>query len=172
MATKTKTSETSASAPVPSVEQTFSEGLEHLDAGRLIEASTAFKFVLAQAMEQERLGLGRTARGYLAAVDARLREQGKPGEETPELTAQLLLNQKQAEVALAGLDLALAAQPERATLHYLKAVGHAQLEQGQESADALAKAVELDPDYLFQFRLEPDFDALRHSGAFAALIRS
>jgi tetratricopeptide (TPR) repeat protein len=172
MATKTITSETSASGSVPSVEQTFSAGLEHLNGGRLIEASTAFKYVLAQAVEQDRLGLGRTARGYLAAIDARLREQDKAAEQTPEMTAQLLLNQKQAEAALPGLDQALLAQPERATLHYLKAVAHAQLEQGQESADALAKAVELEPDYLFQFRLEPDFDALRHSGAFAALIRS
>ena len=172
MATKTITSETLASEPVTPVEQTFSEGLAHLDAGRLIEANTAFKYVLAQAAEQEHLGLGRTARGYLAAVEARLQEQGKPVEETPELTAQLLLNRKQSEPALAGLDQALAAQPQRATLHYLKAVAHAQLEQGQEAADALAKAVELDPDFLFQFRLEPDFDSLRHSGAFAVLTRS
>jgi len=31
--------------------------------------------------------------------------------------------------------------------------------------------VELDPDFLFQFHLEPDFENLRHTGPFAALNR-
>jgi hypothetical protein len=31
--------------------------------------------------------------------------------------------------------------------------------------------VELDADLLFQFRLEPDFDGIRHSGPFATLLR-
>lgn len=172
MATKTKTSETSASAPVPSVEKAFSEGLEHLNAGKLVEAATAFKFVQAQAMEQERLGLGRSAFSYLAAIQARLQEQGEPAQGTPELSAQLLLNKLNPGAALEILDRALGALPERATLLYLKALAHAQLEQAQESADALGKAVETDADFLYQFRLEPDFDKIRHTGPFAVLYRN
>jgi len=171
MATKTKTSETSASEPVPAVETVFSEGLEQFNAGNLVAAGTAFRFVQEEALKQERLGLVRTVRGYLAALEARLQDQTALPTETAEMSAQLLLNQKSPEAALEGLGKALVLQPQRATLHYLKAVAHAQLEQAQEAADALAKAVELDADFLFQFRLEPDFDGLRHSGPFAALLR-
>jgi tetratricopeptide (TPR) repeat protein len=171
MATKTKTSGTPAAEPVQTVEKLFSEGLVHLDAGRLAEAAAAFTQVEADAMSQERLNLGRTARGYLSAIEARLREQGAPALETPELTVQLLLNKKNPAAALEALEKALATFPERGNLHYLKAVAHAQLGQGQESADALAKAVELDADILFQFRLEPDFDSVRHLGPFTALLR-
>ena len=171
MATKTKTTETSAAAPVPTVEKLFSEGLELLNAGKLVEAAAAFTKVQAEAMSQERLNLGRTARGYLTAIQARLQDQGAPGKETAELSAQLLLNRKNPEAALEGLDKAIKTAPERSSLHYLKAVAHAQLGQGQESAEALGRAADLDADVRFQFRLEPDFDSLRHSGPFAALLR-
>ena len=171
MATKTKTIETSASAPVASVEKLFSEGLEHMNAGRLVEAGAAFTQVQAEAMNQERLNLGRTARGYLTAIQARLNEQGEAGKETAEMTIQMLLNKRTPEAALEALEKALKAAPERAILNYLKALAHAQLGQAQESADALGKAAEFDADMLFQFRLEPDFDAIRHSGPFAALLR-
>jgi tetratricopeptide (TPR) repeat protein len=171
MATKTKTSETPAPVPSPSVEATFSEGLEQLNAGHLEAAAAAFTAVKEQAAAQELLNLGRTARGYLAAIQARIQEQGEASRETPELSAQVLLNRRDPEAALATLDKALAAAPERASLHYLKALAHAQLDQAQEAADALAKAVKGDADFLFQFRLEPDFDSIRHSGPFASLLR-
>jgi tetratricopeptide (TPR) repeat protein len=171
MTTKTKTSETSAATPVPSVETLFSEGLALLDAGKLAEAAEAFTQVQAEAMNQERLNLGRTARGYLTAIQSRLQATEVPAAETAEMSAQMLLNQKNPAAALDTLDQAIGAAPARVTLLYLKAVAHAQLGQAQESADALAKAVEVDADILFQFRLEPDFDSLRHSAPFAALLR-
>jgi len=144
MATKTKTSGTPAPAPVDAVEKLFSDGLAHLDGGRLVEAEAAFTKVQAEAIAQERLNLSR---------------------------AQLLLNKKNPAAALEALEPALKAFPDRGALHYLKAVAHAQQGQGQEAADALARAVELNGDLLFQFRLEPDFDSVRHSGPFAALLR-
>ena len=107
----------------------------------------------------------------MTAIQVRLQEQVAPTKETPELSAQLLLNHKNTAAALEGLDKALKAGPERATLHYLKALAHAQLGQVQESADALGQAMGLDPDIIFQFRLEPDFDGIRHSGPFATLLR-
>jgi tetratricopeptide (TPR) repeat protein len=171
MATKTKTSETSASEPMPALEKLFSEGLAHLDAGRLDQAAAAFTQVEAEAMSQERLNLGRTARGYLTAIQTRLQEKGAPALETAELSAQLLLNKKNPAAALEALDKAIAVFPDRSALHYLKALAYAQLGQGQDSADALAKAVELNGDLLFQFHLEPDFDSIRHTGPFAALLR-
>jgi tetratricopeptide (TPR) repeat protein len=171
MATKTKTSGAQASEPAQMVEKLFTEGLEHLDAGRLAEAAAAFAQVETDAISQDRLGLGRTARSYSLAIQARLQEQGAPALATPELSIQLLLNRKASGPALEALEGALKAFPDRPTLHYLKAVAHAQLGQAQEAADALGRAAELNGDIIFQFRLEPDFDGVRHSGPFAALLR-
>jgi len=170
MATKTKTSEPTASEVVQ-VEKSFTEALELLNAGKLDAAATAFTRVQAEAMSQERLNLARSARGYMVAIEARRHAQDAPGAEGAEMSAQLLLNQKNPQEALDTLDKGIKAMPERAVLHYLKAVAHAQLGQIQESADALGKSVEFDADMLFQFRLEPDFDSIRHSAPFAALLR-
>jgi tetratricopeptide (TPR) repeat protein len=172
MATKTKTSEASAPAPEGSVEQVFSEGLSRLDGGDLVAAAKAFTYVQEEAVRQDRLNLVRTARSYLAAIQARMEEKGEASKESSEMAAQMLLNRKDPGGALAKVAAGLQAAPDRAALHYLKALAHAQLGQGQESADALARAVELDPDLLFQFRLEPDFEAVRHSAPFATLMRS
>lgn len=170
MATKTKTSETPGSAPAHSVEQVFSEALGFLDAGDLAAASRAFTLVEEGAVAQDRLNLCRAARSYLAAIRAR-QEQGEAPQPAPEMAVQVLLNRKDPAAALAKADEALAAQPDRASLLYLKALACAQQGRAQESAEALARAVELDPSLLFQFRLEPDFDGVRHSGSFAALGR-
>jgi len=171
MATKTKTSEIPAPVPSPSVEATFSEGLEQLNAGNLEAAAGSFGAVQEQAAAAGLLNLGRAARSYLAAIQARLLERGEATREAPELAAQVLLNQHESEAALAGLDKALAAAPERAPLLYLKALAHAQLDQAQEAADALGRAIKGDGDFLYQFRLEPDFDAIRHSAPIATLLR-
>ncbi len=171
MATKTKTSETPAPKPVPTVEQAFAEGLGHMNAGDLAAATKKFTFVEGEAAAQERLNLARTARSYLAAIQARIQERGAASKTAMEMDVQLMLNRKEAEAALSRLEPAVKADPKRAQLHYLKAIAHAQLGQGQESAEALARAVALDADLLYQFRLEPDFDAVRHSGSFAALLR-
>jgi len=167
MATKTKTSEVS----VAPVERAFAEGLEHFSAGRLEEAAQAFTAVVAEAAAQERLSLVHTARGYLTAIQARADAKLTQGAAAPELAAQVLLNEQDAAGALALLERAVATQPGRAVLHYLTAVACAQLDQVEASAAALAKAVELDADVLFQFRLESDFDGLRHQAPFVALLK-
>ena len=167
MATKTKTSEVS----VAPVEKTFAEGLEHFNAGRFEEAGRAFTAVLAEAVALERLSLVHTVRGYLTAIQARSEAKQIQAEVTPELAAQLLLNNQDAAGALELVEKALLAQPDRAVLHYLNAVACAQLGQVEASAAALAKAVELDADVLFQFRLESDFDGLRHQAPFAVLLK-
>ena len=171
MATKTKTSETPAQVPASPVEKVFSEGLEFLNAGNLVAAAKAFEFVQTQAVLEERLNLARSARGYLVAIQTRVAAKVTPAPDTAEMAAQLLLNEQDAPAALALVDQALAASPDRAILHYLKAVASAQLEQVEASAEALAKAVSIDPDFLFQFRLESDFDGLRQQAPFAVLLK-
>lgn len=170
MATKTKTSEMPDSGPANPVEQVFSEALGHLDAGDLAAAVRGFTLVEEQAVAQERLNLCRAARSYLAAIRAR-QESGEGAQQAPEMGVQLLLNHKDPAAALAKAGEALAAHPDRAILHYLKGLAYAQQGLAQESAEAVAKAVELDQDLLYQYRLEPDFDAVRHSGAFNTLLR-
>jgi hypothetical protein len=154
------------------VEAAFSAGLEQLNAGNLEAAAASFASVREQAAAAGLLNLGRAARSYLAGIQARVLERGEASKGTAELSAQVLLNRKEAAEALAILDKALQAAPDRTSLLYLKAVAHALLDQAQESADALALAVKGDSDLLFQFRLEPDFDGVRHAAPFAALLRS
>ena len=167
MATKTKTSEVSMTP----VEKTFSEALELFNAGNIEASAAALALVVTEATAQERLNLVHSARAYLAAIQTRRDAKLSAAPETAELTAQLLLNEQEPAQALELLEKALAADPDRAVLHYLNAVACAQLDQVQASADALAKAVALDPDVLFQFRLESDFDGLRQQAPFAVLLR-
>ena len=171
MATKTKNSETPAQVPASPVEKVFSEGLEFMNAGKLAEAAKAFEFVQAESLIQERLNLSHSARAYLAAIKTRIEAKLAPAPETAEMAAQLRLNLQDATGALEIIEKALLANADRAILHYLHAVACAQLEQVEESAEALAKAIALEPDFFFQFRLETDFDGLRQLPAFAALTK-
>jgi predicted Zn-dependent protease len=169
MAINTKTSETVPARTDASVADKLSEGIGLLAAGRLEEAAVVLKDVQDAAAKQGLLGLVRTARSHLAAVQARVLERGEGSRPSLEMNIQLLLNRKEAAAALESLAGALAKDAGRASLHYLKAVAHAQLGQGPESAEALGRALELDPDLIYQFRLEPDFDAVRGASAFVAL---
>jgi tetratricopeptide (TPR) repeat protein len=167
MATKTKTSEQSVSP----VEKKYSDGLELFHAGKLDESAKAFEFVLAEGAAQERLNLVHSARGYLTAIKARHDAKKTPAPDSPEMAAQMRLNEQDPDGARVILEKALQANPDRAILHYLDAVACAQLDQVQASADALARAINLDPDVLFQFRLESDFDGLRQQAPFAVLLK-
>jgi tetratricopeptide (TPR) repeat protein len=169
MVTKTKALETSVSALDPSVEQAFSKGLAKLNAGDLPAAASAFESVQTRTVNQDNLGLSRTAQRYLTAIQDRLKDSIEPCHETLEMSAQLLLNRTASIAALQVIDKAIQELPQRAVLYYLKAIAYAQMEQGQESADALIKAVALDGDFVFRFRLEPDFDSVRNVDAFLAL---
>jgi hypothetical protein len=83
--------------------------------------------------------------------------------------ALLFINRKNPEGAL---EILARIPTESGRLCYLKALAQAQLEQGSEAAESLARAIQLEPDFLFQFRMEPDFDQVRHTAAFAALERA
>jgi tetratricopeptide (TPR) repeat protein len=169
MVTKTKALETFVSALDPSVEQAFLEGLAKLNAGELHAAVSAFEHVQSRTVNQDNLSLSYTTQSYLTALQDRLKDGAAPCHETLEMSVQLLLNRRSSVAALEVLDKAINESSHRAVLHYLKAIAHAQLEQDQESADALIKAVALDGDFIFRFRLEPDFDNVRNADAFLTL---
>jgi len=161
MASKTKTSEIPASAPDASVEKLFSEGLEMLNAGKLEQAAAGIHAGSGGGDQSGAPELGMHRPGLFGRHPGPAPRAGRGRQGKRRFSIQLLLNQKNPQAALEALGKAIQAGPERVALHYLKAVAHAQLGQGQESAEALGRAAELDPDILFQFRLEPDFDGIR-----------
>ena len=83
----------------------------------------------------------------------------------------MLLNHQDSKGALALLDKATKAAPTHATLHYLKAIAHAQAGEAEAAADSLNRAMLLDGDLLHVYRLEPDFDSVRNQAPFAAIER-
>jgi tetratricopeptide (TPR) repeat protein len=172
MATKTKTSETTAQAPELMVDKVFSEGIEFLAAGNLAKAAQVFEDLQAQASAQGRLDVVRTAKAYLKAAQRRMEGHEAPKALAPEMEAQLKINDREPAAALECLDGALKAQPDRAVFHYLKALALVQMEQPEAAAEALGAALNLDPEFIYQFRLEPGFDGVRQHSAFATFQRA
>jgi len=171
MATKPKTSESAAPAKDASLGAMLAKALEQFNAGSLKEALAAFETLQEEAVKHEDFRLGRTAQGYLAGIRTRLESQVAQAPLTPELSVQVALNHHDPEAALAQAEEGLKAHPDHAGLHYLKALALAQLDQAQPSADALVKATSLDPGLIYQFRLDADFDGLRHAAPFAVFNR-
>jgi len=171
MATKPKTSESNAPVKDASLEVMFSKALEQFNAGKLKEASAAFEALQEEAVKREEIRLGRTAQGYLKAIQTRLESLVAEAPQAPEMSVQVELNHGNPEAALALVEEGLKALPEHAGLHYLKALALAQLDQAQPSADALVKATTLEPGLIYQFRLDTDFDGVRHGAPFAVFNR-
>ena len=132
-------------------------------------ASAAFESIQAGEVGRENLGLRHSAHIYLAAIRNRISNCGTTCQETVEVLAQLLLNKRSPMEAIELIDKGIHETPQLAVLYYLKATAYAQLEREQEALEALVKAIELDSDFLFKFRLEPDFDNVRNTDAFLAL---
>ena len=169
MVTKTKALETLPSSLDPSLEQAFSEGLARFHAGEFSAAADIFGSVRARIVNQDNLGFSYVVQRYLAAIQDRLKVCNDPCNETLEMSAQLFLNEKKSLAAMEVIDRAISESSQRAVLYYLKAIAYAQLEQDQESAAALMRALELDPNFIFLFRLESDFDSVRNTDAFLEL---
>lgn len=172
MATKPKTSESSSPAKDTTLENLLAKALEQFNAGKLKEAEAAFTELQEEAAKAEAFGLGRTALGYLKAIGTRLETLGAAGSQAVELTVQVQLNHRDPEAALKLVEEGLKAHPDLPGLHYLKALALAQLDQAQAAADALVRATTLEPALIYQFRLEADFDGVRHSAPFAAFNRA
>lgn len=174
MATKAKSSATPNSASAKGHENPLGDKLNSamqlFHEGRLKEAQTDLNALLAEARAAEQYGLLHTVRTTLTAIEARL---AKPvgGKEQPELAATLHLNKRESEAALVILEKALKSDGTNARLNFLKATALAQLEQTEQSAEALQKAIASDPDLQVLFHLERDFDGVRYGSAFAAFER-
>jgi outer membrane protein assembly factor BamD (BamD/ComL family) len=171
MATKPKSSESQSPVQDAKLEVMLSKGLEHFNGGKLKEAEAAFAALEEEAIKRDELRIGRAAQGYLKAVRTRLANLETVAPQAAELLVQVELNNHDPEAALVQAEEGLKAHPEHCGLHYLKAVALAQLDQAQPAADALAKATSMEPGLIYQFRLEEDFDGVRHTAPFSVFNR-
>lgn len=174
MATKAKSTATTNSASAKGQEPTLGDklngALELFHGGRFAEAKPALEALVAEARAAADFGMLHSLRATLTALEARAAKQEKIKEQ-PDLAAMVHLNRHESEAALEVLEKALKADGENARFHFLKATALAQLEMVEQSADALRKAVSLDPGTQVLFRLEKDFDHVRYDSAFAAFER-
>jgi tetratricopeptide (TPR) repeat protein len=169
MATKPKTPAAKSNLP-KELEAAMHKALAALEGEKAGEAAKGFDELVEKAAASGHLGLQRVARGYAAAAHAREKKTTKAHPD-PLIDLSLLLNDGESEVALERAEKATKAHGELAALHYLKATAMAQMGRYDESADALRKAMSINPDYGWTFRLEPDFARARTSPYFSALER-
>lgn len=162
MATKPKS--TATSTLPKALGDKLVKAIQLVEGKKPAEAEALLQDLVKEASAAGHLGLERTARTYLAICAAARPAKGAAA--APELQAQLQLNRRETQAALETVEKALKAHKDRAPLHYLKAVAHAQAGDGAAAAAALTLALDLDGDLRFVYRLEPDFDAYRREAAF------
>lgn len=171
MATKAKSESAPKSAPVPSqaaspLAAAFAKAVKLMDSGKHAEASKVFESLMQEAQAAGDWPLKRRAQVYREAAEAKL-HTGKESALDPVTEIQACLNRRAHEEALKLAEKAIKGHPAKASLHYLKAVAHAQAENAEGSAESLKKALDLDGDLVFQWHMEPDFNPIRKSPLFA-----
>lgn len=176
MATKAKTETASKPAPksAPASAQSapsplataFSKALKLVEAGKHAEAAKALEALAVEAQAAGDWPLKRRTQVYLALCESKL-NPAKATAVDPITEIQACLNLRQTDEAIKLSDKALKSFPTKGALHYLRAVAFAQAEKTEASAESLKKAVELDADFVFQWHMEPDFNAIRKSPLFA-----
>jgi len=169
MATKAKSTATPKTAPAqapPSPHAaTLAKGIKLVDTGKPAEAIKVLEPLLQEAQESGDWAIKRRAQVYLALAQAKA-HPAKTVTPDPLVEAQAHLNRREGEAALKLLEKLIKDRPTVGTLHYLKAVALAQAENAEAAAGALKKALELDPDLVYLWHMEPDFSAMRKSPLF------
>jgi len=171
MATKSKITETTTSAPAKGPEAKLSEALETLYAGQDAKALELLNGVCQEALEAGNLALARRARTALMSLARKGHHASKVVPAPSEMTIQVHLNRGEAQEALSVAEKAIKTDQGHSCLHYLKAVALAQLGQAEPSAEALRQALALEPGLHHQFFLEKDFDSVRATSVFAEFER-
>ena len=176
MATKAKTetapktapkSAPASAQPLPSpLAAAFSKALKLVEAGKHAEAAKALESLAVEAQAANDWPLKRRAQVYLALCESKL-NPAKVGGVDPVTEIQACLNLRQIGEAIKLSDKALKSHPTKGVLHYLRAVAFAQAEKTEASAESLKRALELEADLVFQWHMEPDFNAIRKSPLFA-----
>lgn len=170
MATKAKTDPAPKSAPAQSapspLAQAFGKAVKLVDSGKHAEAAAALEALMKDAEAANDWGMKRRAQVYLSFTDAKL-HPAKAAAADPVTEIQACLNRNETEEALKLSEKAIKTHPNMGSLHYLRAVAFAQVENVEGAAESLRKAVELDGDFVYQWHMEPDFNSIRKSPLFA-----
>jgi tetratricopeptide (TPR) repeat protein len=172
MATKAKTETAPKSAPAPTkpspspLATALTKALKLVDSGKHAEAAKALEILGVDAQAAGDWPMKRRAQVYLALCAAKLHPV-KAEVVDPITEIQSCLNLRHTDEAIKLSEKALKSSPTKGSLHYLRAVAFAQAENTEASAESLKKAVELDADFVFQWHMEPDFNAIRKSPLFA-----
>ena len=171
MATKAKTEPAPKSAPAPApmafpLAAAFAKAVKLVDSGKHAEAAKALELLIKDALAAGDWAIKRRAQIYLTLAEAKLHPP-KAGTTDPVSEIQACLNRRDAAEAIKLADKAIKSHPAMGSLHYLRAVAFAQSENTEAAAESLKKAMELDADFVFQWHMEPDFNATRKSPLFA-----
>ena len=171
MATKAKSHTAPKSAPLPPqaplspLAGAFSKAMKLVDSGKHAEAAKALGTLIHEAQATGDWAVKRRAQIYLTLAESHLHAP-KVGPTDAVAEIEACLNRHDPAGAIKLLDKALKSHPTQAILHYMKAVAHAQTEQVEASAESMKKAMDLDPDLVFQWHMEPDFNSIRKSALF------
>lgn len=170
MATKAKSTATPKTAPAqapPSPHAaTLAKGVKLVDSGKHAEAIKVLEPLLQEAEATGDWAVKRRAQVYIALAQAKVHPTKALADDLL-VEAQAHLNRRESEAALKLLEKLIKERPTFGTLHYLKAVALAQAENAEGAANALKKALELDPDLVYLWHMEPDFSVMRKSSLFA-----
>jgi predicted Zn-dependent protease len=171
MATKAKSDPTPKSAPASSqpaqspLADSYAKAVKLVDTGKFAEAVKALTTLQENATTAGDWGMKRRAQIYLTVAEAKAHApKAQPTDATTEI--QACLNRRETDEALKLADKAIKAHPAQGSLHYLRAVAFAQGENAEAAAESLKKAMDLDPDFVYQWHMEADFNAIRKSPLF------
>lgn len=172
MATKAKSEPVPKAAPVPAPAQqsplapAYTKALKLVETGKHAEAVKALEALIQQAQAAGDWAMKRRAQVYLSLAEAKAHPV-KASATDPVSEIQACLNHRDSAEALKQVEKALKSHPAHASLHYLRSVAFAQSDNTEAAAESLKKALELDPDLVFQWHMEPDFNPIRKSPLFA-----
>ncbi|MBP1627972.1 MAG: hypothetical protein H6Q00_2447 [Holophagaceae bacterium] len=165
MANNSKSAGTTASAD-HGLEAKLSEALENVHSGKGAKAQELLEALAKEASEAGNLAVARRVRNSLMALARKGDQASLVVPASNEMAVQVHLNRGEAKEALALAESVLKADSGRATVHYLKAVALAQLGEADASAEALGKALAIEPGLHHQYLLEKDFDGVRATSVF------
>ena len=169
MATKAKSTATPKPAPAQAPPSPHADALAKamklVDTGKPAEAIKVLEPLVQAAQATGDWAVKRRAQVYLALAQTQSHPP-KAAASDPVVEAQAHLNRREGEAAIKLLDKLIKERPGVGTLHYLRAVALAQAENAEGAAEALKKALELDPDFIHLWHMEPDFAAMRKSPLF------
>lgn len=142
----------------------LSQALELLHNQKFEAAQTALLALMEEARTQENLAAVRRIQVSLDAIEARMSPEEAEGDVAATVT--YFINRGEVDEARVLLDKALKSTTS-AQLCYLMSLVQVHQNELEGACESLRKAVDEDESFLNLFHMEPDFDDVRYSQAFA-----